>query len=78
MKAKDFKKSNRLIAETNQPEYTTLPAHVSKGIVTTCWKATLKERIIFLFYGKIWLQTMTRSEPLQPLKMAINQPDLTL
>ena len=77
MKAKDFKNSNRMIAK-DQPEYTTLPAHVSQGVVTTCWTATLKERLFFLFFGKVWLQTMTMGEPLQPLKMAINQPDLTL
>ncbi len=75
----DFQNSNRMIAK-DQPEYLTLPAHVSattEGTVTTCWKPTLKERLKLVFGGAIWLQVLTFCKPLQPLKMSVDKPELT-
>jgi len=32
-----------------------LPVHIYGGVVTSCWKPTLRERLSILFYGHIWL-----------------------
>lgn len=71
MKAIKFKGMNVTFAE-NQPEYIPLPAHKDKeGIVTTCWKMSWLERFVHLFTGKIFIQTMTFNQPIQPLKVEV-------
>lgn len=61
---------NVTIAE-HQPEYISLPAHINtdKGIVTSCWKFTLKERVKALFRGELTVQVRTFNKPLQPIKL---------
>ncbi len=66
MKPIKFKQSNVVYAE-NQPQYNPLPSHKSEeGIVTACWAMNWEERFRALFAGKIYVQTMTFNEPLQP------------
>ncbi len=76
MKAVDFPESNQKIAE-KQDEYITLSAYIGKndsnGYLTTCWKASLRERLLFLFTGKIYLSVMTFNKPLQPLMMHVDK-----
>ncbi len=74
MKPIDFKGTNVVFAK-NQPEYLPLPAvRTEDGIVTTCWEASFKERLKFLFRGKLWLQLMTFNHPLQPILPSIDKP----
>ena len=56
----------------NQPEYIPLPAAKDdNGMILTCWKSSLKERIVFLFTGKMWLWVKTFNNPLQPVRPEI-------
>lgn len=74
MEPVEFKGCNAKFAET-QDEYLTLPAHRGKdGLVTTCWKLSLVEREQIMKSGYIFLQVLTFNQPLQPLKMLVNNP----
>lgn len=74
MKAVKFRKYNMVYAE-DQPEYLSLPAHKSdEGIVTTCWKLSWWESFKVFLTGRVYVQTMTFSKPLQPLKMSVSNP----
>ena len=69
MKPIDFKNSNVVYAK-DQPEYLSLPAHRTEdGKVTTCWELSLVDRIRALIYGRIYLQTLTFNNPLQPVRL---------
>ena len=69
-----FEECNTTYAK-DQPEYNPLVAHkTDDGVVTSCWKLNLKERLGVLFSGKIFLQILTFNKPLQPLKMVVNNP----
>jgi hypothetical protein len=71
MKPVTFKGVNVVMGK-NQPEYIPCPAKadIVSGdfIVTTCWKLSLKERILFLFLGRVWIQLMTFGHPMQPIR----------
>ena len=60
----------------NQSEYTELPAFYwqDDGTVLTRWRLTLKERLVALFYGDVYLWVRTFGRPLQPLFMQVNRP----
>lgn len=59
----------------DQPEYLPLPAHRSDdGVVTTCWKLTLLERLKVLVYGRLWLQQMSFNQALQPQRASVDKP----
>jgi hypothetical protein len=74
MKPIKFKQQNCVYAQ-NQQEYLPLPAHKDKSnIITSCWKASFVERIIFLITGKVWVQIMSFDKPLQPQKISIKKP----
>jgi len=46
------------------PDCGTLPAHVTKdGLSISCWHATFRERLRFLFTGRIWLWVWGRQPP---------------
>ena len=64
------------IAE-NQPEYNTLPAIItSNGEVISRWKLTLRERLIVLFKGNIFLCVSTFGGPVQPVDLQVTEPIL--
>ena len=72
----DFDECNTIYAK-DQPEYLPLPSHkTDEGVVTSCWGLSLKERLKVLFTGKIFLQVRTFNKPLQPLKLATDNPIL--
>ena len=74
MKIIKFKECNAVYAK-NQPEYLPLPSHkTSDGVVTSCWGFSLKERLIVMFTGRVFLQCLTFNNPLQPLKMSVGNP----
>jgi len=70
LQACKFPEQNVTYAE-NQSEYTPLPAHVNNaGVVTSCWKMPIWERIKFLFSGKLFISSLTFNKPLQPLRVS--------
>ena len=72
----DFKERNVVIAK-DQPEYLSLPAHISKdGVVTCCWKLTPDELEQVLVTGMIWHQIHTFKAPLQPQLLSAVKPKL--
>jgi hypothetical protein len=59
----------------NQPPYLPLPAYAGPdGEVISCWKTTLRERIKFLFDGRLWLRQLTFGAPLQPQSPSFDTP----
>jgi hypothetical protein len=76
MEAIEFEQMNTTFAK-NQPEYLRLPAHKvqeTEGRVVSCWKGSWKDRLLFLFIGKLWLTTMTFNHPLQPILLQTEFP----
>ena len=69
MKPIKTKYTNCIYAE-NQPEYLPLPVHKTiNGIITSCWRLSLLERLCILLKGKIYLRVLTFNKPLQPQKL---------
>lgn len=74
MKPVEFKGKNIVFAE-NQPEYQPLPAFIDQqGVVVTCWKLTLLERLKILFTGRFFLVVQTFNYPIQPLLPSTENP----
>lgn len=74
MKPITFKGVNVLYGR-NQQEYIPLPTFKSPdGIVVSCWKLGIYERIKVLFTGRIWVQQMTFDAKLQPQKVGVDNP----
>lgn len=64
------------IAE-NQPQYNTLPAIVTDdGYVISRWRLSLRERLIMLFRGNVYLSQLTFGRPVQPVDMQVTPPIL--
>ena len=58
MRPIDFAEANRTLLKPEgmtEEECGSLPVFVQDGIVTSCWKATFKERLMILLFGKVWL-----------------------
>lgn len=76
MKPSDFPQSNAVFGQ-GQKEYIPLPGYRAPGIhgkVITCWQMTWRERLKFLFTGKLWLSQLTFNANLQPILPAIDSP----
>lgn len=74
MKLIEFPEQTTIVAE-DQPEYLPMPAHVaSDGLLTCCWKLSLRERLKLLFTGLLWHQVMTFRKPLQPQRLDVEKP----
>lgn len=71
----EFSDQNFTIA-ANQPEYITLPVHVTQdGMIVSCWKATSwAERLRFLFTGQMFVAILTFGGKLQPQKLSVLNP----
>lgn len=70
----NFKGQNIIFAK-DQPEYQPLPAFINdEGVVLSCWKLTLHERLKLLFTGRFYLQVLTFNHPLQPVLPSIENP----
>lgn len=75
----DFQQANALFAAVGagQPQYRPLPAHrAENGVVTSCWRLSPEELALVLKNGFIWVQLHTFNEPLQPVKVQVEQPEL--
>lgn len=69
-----FKEQNMVFAK-DQPEYLPLPAFKSEdGEVISCWSLSWKERIALMFFGRLWLRSLTFNKPLQPLAAQVTTP----
>lgn len=69
MEAVNFKESNVVFAE-NQDEYKSLPAYIdNNGLVVTCWKLSEEEIKNINETGRIYLETLTFNNPLQPVML---------
>lgn len=76
MKAVKFKQQNCIIAE-HQDMYISLPAHKinePEGRIISCWKGGFWDRLRFVFWGRIFLSSMTFGQDLQPLNMWSKNP----
>lgn len=74
MKPIKFKQSNTIYAK-NQPQYNPLPSHKSEeGVVTSCWTMTWGERLRTFCTGKVYVQTMTFNDALQPQLVSVENP----
>ena len=74
MKPESFDEQNAVFAK-DQPEYLPLPAHRTKdGEVISAWRLSLKERLILLFTGRMWLRVFTFNTRLQPLLLQVESP----
>ena len=72
-----FPQANVVYAK-DQPEYLPLPvARTISGIVTSCWKMTLWERLQALWTGKVYVNQLTFNTPLQPLVVETCYTDRT-
>ena len=75
MKPIQFPESNCTYAK-DQKEYLPLPAHKTEcGIVTSCWKLSILERLKVALRGKIWWSVFTFNRPLQPQLPLSDKPD---
>ena len=76
MKPVTFKEQNTVYAK-DQKEYLPLPVYKdAQGTIVSCWKMTFKERIKFLFTGKVYVSLMTFNMPLQPQHVTITPPEV--
>jgi len=76
MKIINFKGSN-VVYGAGQEEYLPLPAHkTAEGIVTSCFKLNLWERLKTLITGRIWFSVMTFNGPLQPQLASVDKPKM--
>ena len=76
MKPIYFKEHNKVYAK-NQPEYLPLPVYEDDeqgGRVFHCWKLSLKERLILMFTGKLWINVLNFKKPLQPILPLVRNP----
>lgn len=76
LQAIEFPEVNVRFAE-HQEEYSTLPAYLQQdedGIVVSCWKLNLLQRLVVLVTGKIWHSQITCNYPLQPISLAVIKP----
>lgn len=76
MKAVQFAQVNVQVAE-NQPEYSTLPAHVGGGVVTSCWELDEREQgelASLMLSGRplrIYLSQCTFGKAVQPVALGL-------
>ena len=64
---KELKKPHGMTDE----ECISLPVHVTADHVVSCWHATFRERLVFLFTGNLWIWIMTGSGTQPPIAPVI-------
>lgn len=62
-----------------QPEYIPLPAqrNPKTGVVLSCWKLTPQELKKIQETGVIWVEMLTFNQPLQPIRLDCEKPDIS-
>lgn len=71
MKPTNFRESNG--KHQNIP---TLRFRTPKGETISCWQASLWERIIFLFTGRIWLAVISNNQPMPKNYFTVRKKEL--
>lgn len=73
-----FEGQNFVYAE-NDADYRPLACRVIEndpyGRVISCWSLTWAERIKVLYTGRVWHESLTFKNALQPLKLSIEKPE---
>lgn len=67
-----FPEQNCILAK-DQPEYEPLPVCIKGDAVISCWKLSLRERIICLLTGRIWVLQLAFKQPLQPQLLTVDK-----
>lgn len=78
MQPLNFDTANVVFA-ANQPEYEPLPAEYrggKSGEILTCWELSPDELKRVQETGKIWLAVLTFGQPLQPVCLSVEKPEL--
>jgi len=79
MQPLNFEGAN-IVFGANQPEYQPLPAErVGKpetGQINTCWELSPDELKQIQETGKIWVSLLTFGQPLQPVLISVDKPDV--
>lgn len=79
MQPLNFEGAN-IVFGANQPEYIPLPAErVGKpetGQINTCWELSPDELKQIQETGKIWVSLLTFGQPLQPVLVSVDKPDV--
>lgn len=68
MKPINFDQVNVVLAK-DQPEYQPLPVMMDNhaGVVVSCWKLTMRERLKLLFGKPLWFQMMNFGQSPMPI-----------
>ena len=62
----------------DQPEYEPLPVfRDDDGTVLSRWRLTWRERLRVLLTGDVYLFQMTFGQPLQPVMLQVEQPEVS-
>jgi hypothetical protein len=72
MKPIEFKEHNRLLRKPESmtdEQCASLPVHTDKGVCTSCWKMTFKERLNAILFGKIWVGVLTGTTTQPPISV---------
>lgn len=78
MKPIKTKHTNKTYAE-DQPQYRPLPVvalESEQGEVIACWKGNFRERLKFLFTGKMYVLICTFNKPLAPSFVTVNRKEV--
>ncbi len=68
---------SEVVYAKDQPQYNPLPSiKQPDGCVVTRWTMPWPERFQILFTGSVYLEVMTFNQPLQPLKMSTQPPEI--
>lgn len=61
----------------DQPQYNPLPSIKQvDGVVITRWAMSWRERLRVLLSGSVYLEVSTFNQPLQPLRMSVDAPEV--
>jgi type II secretory pathway component PulM len=71
-----------VVIAKDQAEYLPLPAHRfvgdPQGRIAFCWRLNWRERLTVLWRGVLWHEVLTFNRPLQPQRLRIGKPEMTL
>jgi hypothetical protein len=65
-----------IVLGAGQPEYRPLPAFHHEGVMTVCWRLSLRERLRLLWTGLLWQQVLTFGKPFQPQFLTVTKGEV--
>lgn len=72
----NFPEVNCIFAKEQSQYRQLLCNHTADGLITCCWRFSIKDRLKILFSGIIWHQVLTFNNPLQPQLILVDKPQL--